>query len=68
MICILVFARVLYRQGETSQGTSEEKKKGMIFDITWHGWNQKWCSTSGVSLLRILEYCPFKDPAQISPH
>ena len=30
MICILVFACVLFRQGETSQGTSEEKKMGMI--------------------------------------
>ena len=32
MICILVFACVLFRQGETNQGTSEEKKTGMIFD------------------------------------
>ena len=32
MICILVFACVLFRQGETCQGTSEEKKMGMIFD------------------------------------
>ena len=54
MICILVFACVLFRQGETSQGTSEEKKTRMIFDIKWHGWNQKWCSPSGMFLLRIL--------------
>ena len=32
MICILVFACVLFKQGETSQGTGEEKKTGMIFD------------------------------------
>ena len=32
MICILVFACVLFRQGETSQGTNEEKKTGIIFD------------------------------------
>ena len=30
MICILVLACVLFRQGETSQGTNEEKKTGMI--------------------------------------
>ena len=37
MICILVFACVLFRQGETSQGTSEEKKMGMIFNgqLAW---------------------------------
>ncbi|KAK7815911.1 serine--trna ligase, partial [Quercus suber] len=37
MICILVFACVLFRQGETSQGTNEEKKKMMIFDgqLAW---------------------------------
>ena len=54
MICILVFVCVLFKQGETSQGTSEEKKTGMIFDMKWHGWNQKWCPLSGVFLLRIL--------------
>ena len=32
MICILVFAYVLFRQGGTNQGTSKEKKTGMIFD------------------------------------
>ena len=30
MICLLVFACVLFKQGETSQGTSEEKKTEMI--------------------------------------
>ncbi|KAK7845400.1 hypothetical protein CFP56_009476 [Quercus suber] len=29
---LYIFACVLFRQGETSQGTSEEKKTGMIFD------------------------------------
>ena len=32
MICIVVFVCVLFKQGETSQGTGEEKKTGMIFD------------------------------------
>ena len=32
MIYLLVFVCVLFRQGETSQETSEEKKTGMIFD------------------------------------
>ena len=54
MIFILVFACVLFRQGETNQGTSEEKKTEMIFYIKWHRWNQKWCSPNGVFLLRIL--------------
>ena len=54
MIFILVFTCVLFRQGETSQGTSDKKKTGMIFDIKCIGWNQKWCPLSGVFLLRIL--------------
>ena len=54
MICILVFACVLFRRGEATQETSEEKKTRMIFYIKWHRWNQKWCSLSGMFLLRIL--------------
>ena len=48
MICILVFACVLFRQGETSQGTNEEKKMGMILNgqLAWVEPKMvpsKWC-------------------------
>ena len=48
MICILAFACVLFRQGETSQGTNEEKKMGMILNgqLAWVEPKMvpsKWC-------------------------
>ena len=56
MICILVFACALFRQGETSQGTNEETKTGMIFDgqLAWVEPKMvpsKWCVSLKNSIL-----------------
>ena len=55
MICILVFACVLFKQGETSQGTSEEKKMG-IFNgqLAWVEPKMepsKWCVSLNNTIL-----------------
>ena len=59
MICILVFACALFRQGETSQGTSEEMKTGMIFDgqLAWVEPKMvpsKWCASLKNSILNSI--------------
>ena len=59
MICILVFACVLFRQGETSQGTSEETKTGMIFDgqLAWVEPKMvpsKWCVSLKNTILNSI--------------
>ena len=53
MICILVLACVLFKQGETSQGTNEEKKTGMI---------QEWSRISvALGLYGIGSFCHVQD-------
>ena len=51
MICILVFACVLFRQGKTSQGTSEEKKTRMIQE--WSRISAAYCD---LFVLASLDY------------
>ena len=59
MICILVFACVLFRQGETSQGTNEEKKMGMILNgqLAWVEPKMvpsKWCVSLKNTILNSI--------------